>query len=288
MKEICAIVGNRDIEPFIPVLVSCIARPAEVPDCVHKLGATTFVQNVEAPALSIMVPLLIRGLRERATAVKRKSALIIDNMAKLVDNPSDAAVFLPRLLPGLEKVSQEVPDPECRSVASKARDTLLKLVQDPAAAAPAEAHDFKVCFLLCIRQLLLVLSLLCQLLSSFAECRSACGALCTPIRAVPCMPSLAVCGRTKTASWSCRVLCCCLIMSCPLQVVLPVLKDIEAKHSKASLGSVSSSITTVTLEYVAAMCSTLIQVKNFDIEDWETVRLSCPCRPSAAALANLQ
>ena len=30
-----------------------------------------------------MIPLLIRGLRERATAVKRKSALIIDNMAKV-------------------------------------------------------------------------------------------------------------------------------------------------------------------------------------------------------------
>ncbi len=60
-------------------------------------------------------------------------------------------------------------------------------------------------------------------------------------------------------------------MLSPLQVVLPVLKDIEAKHSKAGMGSVSSAITTVTLEYVAAMCSTLIQVKNFDIEDWETV-----------------
>ena len=44
MREVCQVVGNRDIEPFIPVLVSCIARPAEVPDCVHKLGATTFVQ----------------------------------------------------------------------------------------------------------------------------------------------------------------------------------------------------------------------------------------------------
>ena len=31
----------------------------------------------------MMIPLLIRGLRERATAVKRKSALIIDNMAKV-------------------------------------------------------------------------------------------------------------------------------------------------------------------------------------------------------------
>ena len=61
------------------------------------------------------------------------------------------------------------------------------------------------------------------------------------------------------------------MFSC-LQVVLPVLKDIEAKHSKAGLGAVSSAITSITLEYVAAMCSTLIQVKNFDIEDWETVR----------------
>ena len=41
------------------------------------------IQAVEAPELSIMVPLLIRGLRERVTAIKRKSALIIDNMAKV-------------------------------------------------------------------------------------------------------------------------------------------------------------------------------------------------------------
>lgn len=53
-----------------------------------------------------------------------------------------------------------------------------------------------------------------------------------------------------------------------VQVVLPVLKDIEAKHSKAALGSVPSAIASTTLEYVAAMCSTLIQVKNFDINDW--------------------
>ncbi len=44
MSIVCASVGNRDIDPFIPVLISCIARPVEVPDCVHKLSATTFVQ----------------------------------------------------------------------------------------------------------------------------------------------------------------------------------------------------------------------------------------------------
>ena len=48
----------------------------------------------------MLVPLLVRGMAERQTAIKRKTAVITDNMAKLVDDPVDAAVFLPRLLPG--------------------------------------------------------------------------------------------------------------------------------------------------------------------------------------------
>ncbi|KAJ9513668.1 hypothetical protein QJQ45_015420 [Haematococcus lacustris] len=119
--------GNRDIEKFVPELVSCIARPAETTDCIHKLAATTFVQQVEAAPLAIIVPLLVRGLRERTTAIKRKSCVIIDNMAKLVDNPADAAPFLPKLIPELEKVKEEVADPECRKVASGAHATLLRV-----------------------------------------------------------------------------------------------------------------------------------------------------------------
>lgn len=47
------------------------------------------------------MPLLVRGLRQdNPTAIKRKACLIIENMAKLVDNPLDAVPFLPKLLPG--------------------------------------------------------------------------------------------------------------------------------------------------------------------------------------------
>ena len=106
MNQACAAVGNRDIEKFVPALITAMANPTEVPETVHKLSATTFVQAVEAPALSIMVPLLVRGLRERQTAIKRKSAVIIDNMSKLVDNPADAAVFLPRLVPATPSALQ--------------------------------------------------------------------------------------------------------------------------------------------------------------------------------------
>lgn len=139
------VVGNRDIEPFIPILVSCLQNPVNVPDCVHKLASTTFVQAVEAPTLSIMVPLLVRGLRQdNTTAIKRKASLIIENMAKLVDNPLDAVPFLPKLLPGLEKVANEVADPECRSVAARAARELNRVGKEGKAVPPKKADPAAV------------------------------------------------------------------------------------------------------------------------------------------------
>jgi len=126
MSKCGTCVGNIDIDPFIPTLIECIHAVDEVPECVHKLAATTFVQQVEAPTLSIMGPLLQRGLFfQQITAIKRKSAVIIDNMCKLVEDPMDAAPFLPKLLPLLKRAMDEVADPECRQVCTRAYKTLL-------------------------------------------------------------------------------------------------------------------------------------------------------------------
>lgn len=69
MTKVFTVVNNIDIEAVIPAIVSCIARPAEVPDCIHKLGATTFVQQVEAPTLAVLVPLLVRYAASRGFVV---------------------------------------------------------------------------------------------------------------------------------------------------------------------------------------------------------------------------
>ncbi|KAI8976025.1 P-loop containing nucleoside triphosphate hydrolase protein [Pilobolus umbonatus] len=127
MATICSLVENKDIERFIPAVIKCINQPENVPETIHLLGATTFVQEVDSATLSIMVPLLSRGLNERATPIKRKAALIIDNMSKLVDDPDVAAPFLPLLLPGLERVHDVVADPECRGVVQKALATLQRV-----------------------------------------------------------------------------------------------------------------------------------------------------------------
>lgn len=127
LKKLCSAIDNKDVEPFIPTLISAISTPEEVEECVHNLAATTFVQTVTASALSITVPLLDRGFRERKVATKRKCAVITENMAKLVENPAHVAPFMPVLEPHLARSKEEVADPECRTRCAAAHQELLNI-----------------------------------------------------------------------------------------------------------------------------------------------------------------
>jgi elongation factor 3 len=126
-EKICALISNKDIERFIPELIKCISKPENVPETVHLLGATTFVTDVHEPTLAIMVPLLERGLSERETAIKRKAAVIIDNMCKLVEDPQIVASFLPKLMPALTKNYETLADPEAREKTKQGLDTLVRV-----------------------------------------------------------------------------------------------------------------------------------------------------------------
>jgi elongation factor 3 len=127
MKGACDVIGNKDIEHMTDKIVTAITKPKEVPEIMHEMAGVTFVQSVECPALAMVVPLLLRGLREKSTATKRQSAVIINNMSKLVDNPLDAAPFLPLLLPALELNASSISDPEARGVTENAVEQMKRL-----------------------------------------------------------------------------------------------------------------------------------------------------------------
>lgn len=127
MKSALHVIGNKDIEHMTEKILVAITKPKEVPEIMHVMAGVTFVQSVESPALAMVVPLLLRGLREKATATKRQSAVIINNMSKLVDNPLDAAPFLPLLLPALEQNADSIADPEARETTEKAVAQLKRL-----------------------------------------------------------------------------------------------------------------------------------------------------------------
>ena len=129
LGDIATSIDNIDVKPFIPQLVDAIADPETVPDCVYSLAGTTFVQTVTASALSLTVPLLKRGFNDSKTAIKRKCAVITENMAKLVKNPIEVAPFMPILAPLLEKGIAVISDPECRARFTAASEVLNRVGQ---------------------------------------------------------------------------------------------------------------------------------------------------------------
>ncbi|WPT18217.1 Elongation factor 3 [Picochlorum sp. SENEW3] len=131
----CYAAGNRDLDPNVPAVVSCIAHPTEVTDLVAKLSATTFVQTMEDACMAVLVPIMDRALKERSTKTQRRACIIIENMSKLVLDPVDARPFLPVLIPALDKVSDQAADPELRDVAARASGALKKIRDEDEAVA---------------------------------------------------------------------------------------------------------------------------------------------------------
>jgi ATPase subunit of ABC transporter with duplicated ATPase domains len=124
----CQSITNDDIRPLVPKLVSVIARPEESEATLNNLLETTFVVNVDSAVLALLSPLLLKVLRGRSSPLKRKACRVIDIMCRLVQNPADAAPFIPMLLPALDRAIDELTDQEIVAVAKAAREVLVKAV----------------------------------------------------------------------------------------------------------------------------------------------------------------
>ena len=80
----------------------------------------------------MILPVILRGLRERAMDIKKKAAVTCGNICALVDDVRDLNPFIPSLQPELEKC-EEHSHPDLRECATKAKAGLLKGLADGAA-----------------------------------------------------------------------------------------------------------------------------------------------------------
>jgi len=126
MTKICACTGNKDLDPFLDAVVDAAQSLDKTHKCVERLAGCVFVQNVETPALAIMLPVLTRGLNDKAEKVKRTCCLIVDNMCKVVEDPAAVLPVMSILEPLVKKAVEVISDPEARSVAERAFKTLQK------------------------------------------------------------------------------------------------------------------------------------------------------------------
>merc|ERR1719261_2029128 len=126
LKSCCQVIDNPDVIPVIDAVISANLNPdAEGESCLDKLVATTYVNNVDKPTLSIIVPILLRGLRVRGNVnMQRKAAIVMDTMCKLVKDPEQIAPFAAEVIPDLEKNAEEISMPEVRGKVEEALNTV--------------------------------------------------------------------------------------------------------------------------------------------------------------------
>ncbi|KAG9316380.1 P-loop containing nucleoside triphosphate hydrolase protein [Chiua virens] len=139
--SLCNTLANPDLAPHVPALVKCMSNPDTVPACIKALSSTTFVAEVTAPALAVLVPLLLRALNDRSMEVQRRTVVVIDNLVKLVRNPQVAARYLSPLVDGVKKIAEGAAFPEVRAFAQTALDTLLKSGASSSGTPPTRDLD---------------------------------------------------------------------------------------------------------------------------------------------------
>lgn len=137
-EKICSTITNVDIIKIIPAVIAGYIDPVKKTEAaLDALIATTFINDVDLPTLGFLVPVLVKGMRERKVVIKRRSALVIGNMCKLVNDPRTAAQFYPILKPVLERGIEEIAVDEVRKVCEHSLETLLRVSSEAAVLSDA-------------------------------------------------------------------------------------------------------------------------------------------------------
>lgn len=132
-SQICSTITNVDIVPIIPKVIGAYMDPVKnTENALDALIATTFINDVDLPTLGLLVPILTKGMRERKVVVKRRAALVIGNMCKLVNDPRTATLFYPILKPVLERGIEEIAVEEVRKVCQDSLNTLHRVAGEAA------------------------------------------------------------------------------------------------------------------------------------------------------------
>ena len=131
LGHVGAVIRNPELLPNVSLLLRALRAPDEFASAaLDALAATRFVHRIDAPSLSLVMPLLLRGLRERSSHVKRRAAQIAGNMTTLAD-AADLEPYVRELLPAVRTQLFD-PVPDSRAAAARALGLLsAPLVDTP-------------------------------------------------------------------------------------------------------------------------------------------------------------
>jgi len=130
LLSIKEVIRNPEISMISDTLLYALTDPSNgTLKALESLIQTEFLHLLDAPSLALIVPVLHRGLRDRAALSKRYAALIAGNICTMINDPKDFVPYIPTLLPDLKLVLVD-PIPDCRSTSAKALGSLTRSLGD--------------------------------------------------------------------------------------------------------------------------------------------------------------
>ncbi|GJD05880.1 Translational activator GCN1 [Galdieria sulphuraria] len=120
LYRIASVTKNPEVRDLSSFIMEALKNPATKTNAaLDAMMATEFTHVVDAASISLLIPVLHRGLRERSTEVKKKAALILGSMCSQIASPKDMEPYLDLLLPSILSVLLD-PIPDARAAAARA------------------------------------------------------------------------------------------------------------------------------------------------------------------------
>lgn len=125
LKQLCHAIRNPEISSLSKHIMTALQDSAkETHSCLLMITKLEFKHFIDAASLSLLMPIVQRGFKERSSETRKLAAQIIGALY-LLTNQRDLSPYLPAVIPDV-KSSILDPVPEVRSVTAKALGAMVR------------------------------------------------------------------------------------------------------------------------------------------------------------------
>merc|ERR1719450_1430810 len=106
LREIGNLVASPEIKKLSADLVTALAEPTNqkhTQGVLAKMGNQTFLSLIDAASLSLLMPVVMRGLKDRDSMSKKWSAQIFGSTSMLVQDVDSMRPYLKSVLPLIQE-----------------------------------------------------------------------------------------------------------------------------------------------------------------------------------------
>jgi ATPase subunit of ABC transporter with duplicated ATPase domains len=132
LREIGALVASPEIKQLSQELVTALAEPTNqkhTQSVLAKMGNQTFLSLIDPASLSLLMPVVVRGLKERDSMSKKWSAQIFGSTSMLVQDVDSMQPYLKSVIPMMKEALTD-PVAEVAREAAKAFGILEQVLPD--------------------------------------------------------------------------------------------------------------------------------------------------------------